>query len=155
MMDLLENGTIYFNTIDYFQKLEEQGLRGDNYEGTTKITNYHEYEHFKVILRIPETSKEISLHPTRFHLREFLSDIKGNLYSMYCLRPSDVIGVENFKIDSRVKEFGTHFVVIKNTGKFIDQICNELEKIKMDYQTKQVQYYEKDIINDDISLFHK
>ena len=155
MSDLLENGVIYFNTIDYFQRLEVQGLRGDNYEGTTKITNFHEYEHFEVILRISETGKEIPLGRTKFHLREFLRDIKGNLFSIYCLRPIDIIGIENFKIDPRIKEFGTHFVVIKNVGKFIDQICIELENIKMDYQTKQVQYYEKDKINDDISLFHK
>ena len=155
MTDLLENGTIYFNTIDYFQRLEEQGLRGDNYEGTTKITNYHEYDNLKVTFTIPETGKKIPLNPTKFHLREFLSDIKGNLYSMYCLRPKDIIDVEDFKIDKRVKEFGTHFVLIKDIGKFINQVCDELEKLKMDYRTKQVEYYEKDKINGEISLFHK
>ena len=155
MTDLLENGTIYFNTIDYFQRLEEQGLRGDNYEGTTKITNYHEYDNLKVTFTIPETGKKIPLNPTKFHLREFLSDIKGNLYSMYCLRPKDIIDVEDFKIDKRVKEFGTHFVLIKDIGKFINQVCDELEKLKMDYRTKQVEYYEKDKINGEISLFNK
>ena len=155
MTDLLENGTIYFNTIDYFQRLEEQGLRGDNYEGTTKITNYHEYDNLKLTFTIPKTGKKIPIYPTKFHLREFLSEIKGNLYSVYCLRPKDIIGVENFKVDNRVKEFGTHFVLIKDVGKFLDQICDELEKIKMDYRTQQVEYYEKDKVNGEISLFHK
>ena len=155
MTDLLENGTIYFNTIDYFQRLEEQGLRGDSYEGTTKITNYHEYDKLKVTITIPETGKKIPINPSKFHLREFLKDIKGNLYSIYCLRPKDIIGIENFKIDSRVAEFGTHFIIIKNTGKFIDQICNELEKKSFDYSTKQVEYYEKDKINGEINLFNK
>ncbi|OAD92726.1 hypothetical protein A7A78_02110 [Aequorivita soesokkakensis] len=155
MTDFIENGTVYFNTIDYFQRLEEQGLRGDKYEGTTKITNYHEYEYLKVTITIPETGKQIPINPTKFHLREFLSDIKGNLYSIYCIRPKDIIGVEDFKVDKRVREFGTHFVLIKDVGKFINKVCDELEKIKMDFSTRQVEYYEKDKINGDITLFHK
>jgi hypothetical protein len=155
MTDLLENGTIYFNTIDYFQRLEGQGLRGDKYEGTIKITNFHEYEKLKVTITIPETGKRIPINPKKFHLREFLKDIKGNLFSMYCLRPKDIIGIVDFKIDQRVKEFGTHFVLIKDVGRFIDEVCNKLENTKMEYQTKQVEYYEKDKINSDISLFDK
>lgn len=55
MTDLLENGTVYFNTIDYFQKLEAQIARGDNYEGTTNIKNYHEYDNLKLRLTISKT----------------------------------------------------------------------------------------------------
>lgn len=155
MTDLLENGTIYFNTIDYFQKLEEQGLRGDNYEGTTNISNFHEYESLTVTFTILETGKKITLRPRKFHLREFLKEIKGNIYSIYCLRPKDIIKNKDFKIDQRVKDFGTHFVLIKDVGRFLNQIYDELENIKMDYRTQQVQYYEKDRINGEISLFHK
>lgn len=68
--DLFENGTIYFNTIDYFQKLEEQGLRGDKYEGTTKITN-HKSDKLKLTITIPETREEIPIKLSKFHLREF------------------------------------------------------------------------------------
>ncbi|WP_145000607.1 hypothetical protein [Olleya sp. Hel_I_94] len=154
MTDLLENGTIYFNTIDYFQKLEEQIARGDNYEGTTNIKNYHEYDKLKVTLTIPETGKEIELNPKKFHLREFLTEIKGNLYSMYSIKSPDVID-SDYKIDQRVKEFGTHFVIIKNVVKFLDLICEEIEKQNISYRAKIVSYYEKEKINGEITLFDK
>jgi hypothetical protein len=152
--DLFENGTIFFNTIDYFQRLESQGVRGDKYEGTTKITN-HKSDKLKLTITIPETEKEIPFKLSKFHLREFLKDIKGNLYSLYCLRHQDVLEIDDFKIDQRVKEFGTHFIIIKKPEIFINLICNELEKNKFDYQMKQVEYYEKEKMNGEISLFHK
>ena len=77
--DLFENGTIYFNTIDYFQRLEGQGLRGDDYEGTTKIIN-PKSDKLKLTITISETEKEIPIKLSKFHLREFLKDIKGNLF---------------------------------------------------------------------------
>lgn len=155
MTDLIKNGTIFFNTIDYFQRLEEQGLRGDNYEGTTKITNYHKSNNLKLTITNPETGQEIPIRPTRLHLREFLKDIKGNLFSLYCLRPKDIIDNSNFRIDPRVKDFGTHFVLINNVGKFMDQVCEELEKNRFYYRSKQVEYYEKNNVNGELSLFHK
>ena len=62
---------------------------------------------------------------------------------------------DNFKIDPRVKEFGTHFILIKNPLKFITLICNQLDRNKFIYQIKQVEYYDKKEINGEISLFHK
>ena len=152
--DLFENGTIYFNTISYFQNLEEQGLRGDKYEGTTKITN-QKSDKLKLTITIPETRNEIPIKLSKFQLREFQKDIKGNLYSLYCLGYQDVIENDNFKIDPRVKEFGTHFIIIQKPVKFINLICNELDKNKYDYQLKQVEYYENEKINGEISLFYK
>ena len=152
--DLYENGTIYFNTIDYFQNLEEQGLRGDKYEGTTKITN-QQSDKLKLTITIPDTRAEIPIKLSKFHLREFLKDIKGNLYSLYCLAHQDVLEIDNFKIDPRVKEFGTHFIIIQKPEKFIKSICKELDNNKFDYQLKQVEYYEKEKTNGEITLFHK
>jgi len=57
MLGLLENGTIFFNTIDYFQKLEEQIAREDNYEGTTSINNFNESDNYKLTLTDPKTEK--------------------------------------------------------------------------------------------------
>jgi hypothetical protein len=124
------------------------------YEGTTKITNQRS-DKLKLTITIPETRAEIPIKLSKFHLREFLKDIKGNLYSLYCLRNQDVLEIDNFKIDPRVKEFGTHLVIIQKPEKFIKLICEELDKNKIDYQLKQVEYYEKEKTNGEITLFHK
>ncbi len=154
MIDLLENGTVYFNPIEYFRQVEEQIARGDKYEGTVKIQNYHEYEKLKLTLTIPESGKKIELNPNKFHLREFLSEIKGTLYSIYCIKTPDVMD-SNYAIDQRVKEFGTHFVIIKDVVKFLDLIFKELKKQNISYNSKVVNYYEKDKINGEVTLFDK
>ena len=155
-MDLYENGTLYFNTIDYFQNLEsEQGFRGDKYEGTTKLTNLTEKQIKKFQITIPETGKKIDLKPTKFHLREYLSDIKGNLYSLYCLKTSEIRDIGNFKIDERVKEFGDFFIIIQDTIRFLNSVQKELDKLNISYKFKPVKYYEKKELNGEISLFDK
>jgi hypothetical protein len=39
ILDLFENGTIYMNTIEYFRKVEDEELRGDKYEGVSRVIN--------------------------------------------------------------------------------------------------------------------
>ena len=39
ILDLYENGTVYLNTIQYFRTLEDRELRGDSYEGASRIIN--------------------------------------------------------------------------------------------------------------------
>ena len=86
ILDLYENGTLFFNTIEYFRKLEsEQGVRGDNYEGTVKLTNFSDKDNVDFKITIPETGKIINLKPNKLHLREFLSDIKGKRVEGYII----------------------------------------------------------------------
>ncbi len=156
ILDLYENGTLYFNTIDYFQNLEsEQGVRGDNYEGTTRLTNYKGLDKTKLELKDPKTGRSIVLNPNKYHLREFLSDIKGNLYSLYSLKTPEILDFENFKIDERVKDFGDYFIVINNPSRFIDSIIKELNKQKISYKAKLVNYYDKSELSGEICLFDK
>ncbi|NOQ26297.1 MAG: hypothetical protein GQ564_13110 [Bacteroidales bacterium] len=51
--DLYENGTVYLNTIQYFRNLEDNELRGDNYEDSTRIVNS-----LPRTFAIPEIDKE-------------------------------------------------------------------------------------------------
>lgn len=156
ILDLYENGTLFFNTIEYFRKLEnEQGVRGDNYEGTLKLTNFTDKDKVDFQITNPETGKIIKLKPTKLHLREFLSDIKGNLYSLYSLKTPEILDLENFKIDERVKEFGDYFIIIHNPSRFIDSIIKQLDSQKISYKAKLVSYYEKTELNGEISLFDK
>ncbi|WP_147309592.1 hypothetical protein [Marixanthomonas ophiurae] len=151
---LLINGTIYCNSLDYFQNLEEQGLRGDNYEGTTRIYNYHEYKYFSVKIKDSRTGEQFPINPTKLHVREFFSEMKGNMYSLYCIRPKDIIDVEKFKIDSRVKDFGSHFLII-NAQEFLKRFFKVLDKSNIEFTALNVNYYEKNRHNGNLTLFDK
>ena len=152
MTDLISNGTIYFNTIEYFRVLEEQKTRGDLYEGTINILNFKEKDNYT--LTIGESREEIKLKITKAHLREFQKNIKGNLYSLYTLKSPDILK-HDFRIDAKNKEFGSHVVIIKHADKFLKMICKELDKKKISYSAKLVSYYEKEKISGEITLFDK
>lgn len=154
MIDLLENGTIYFNTIEYFQKLENNEARGDKYEGTTNIQNFNESDKYILTITDPKTGKEIKMKTKKVHLRQFLTEMKGNIYSMYCLKSPEVLD-PNFKTDKKVKEFGSHVVIIKNVDRFVQLICKKLDELNILYRGQLVNYYEKNKVHGDITVFDK
>lgn len=153
--DLYENGTIYCQSIDYFQNLEKQGLRGDKYEGTIGIKNYSEKDNFTLELRPHNSNDRIKVDAKHLHLREFLEDIKGNLFCLYALKLDDLTKDKKFKIDPRVKEFGTHVLFITDWERFLDNIKIELNKQGIVFGTDFVKYYSKKEINGKLDLFNK
>lgn len=155
IMDLYENGTVYFNSIDYFQNLEEQGLRGDNYEGTFQIRNFTEEDKITLKIKDPKSGKSFKLYSNNTHLREFYKDVKGNIYCMYSLRLSALIDTERITINNRVKDFGSHFVIINNTKRFLDKVCIELKKKGISYKIGLVNYYDRKKINCELGTFDK
>ena len=153
MMDLYKNGTIYLNTIDYFKNLEEQGLRGDDFEGTSFIKNYHEYKTIDYEIKF-EHGKSIPINPVKLSVRGNNNITQGNIFSLFAIKTPDILD-DNFKIDDRVEKFGSHCVVIKNLPYFLKLIKLEIDKLGLAYSMDVVNYYDKDRYNGDLSLFDK
>jgi len=153
--DLFENGTIYCKPFDYFINIEDQEVRGDKYEGTKRISNYHEHQKLEVRFKIKETGKTINLNPKFFHLREHVNDIQGNLFCLYALKTPEISTKSSFKIDSRVSEFGSLCLKINDVKEFHGRLTNELKKQNQNYRTGLIEYYDKHKINDEIGLFRK
>ena len=152
MEDLLYNGTIYLNTIEYFKNLEEQGLRGDDYEGVSFIRNYHEYKILKCEMRF-ENGNALPINPIEFSVRES-NNIQGNIYSLYAIKTPDILE-PNYIIDSKVQDFGSHCVVIRDTVRFIERIKTQIKQLGLDSFFGVVNYYDKKKANGDISIFNK
>ena len=95
------------------------------------------------------------IKPNKLQIRHFLKDIKGNLYSLYCLKTPDVLEVKEYQIDQKVKGFGDCFLIIKNVNEFLNRIFIKLKKLNIDFEAKLVNYYEKEKINGEVSLFQK
>ena len=86
--DLYFNGTIYMNSIQYFRNLEDGELRGDRYEGISRIRNYPPGK-----FEIPDIGYKGN--HLGIHIEESYSMIYGNIYSLFCVssngwkRPED------------------------------------------------------------------
>jgi hypothetical protein len=147
--DLYENGTIYINTIEFFKKIEDNDLRGDNYEGTSEIINS-----LPGTFRIPEIDRDIKYE--KIHLKKSFDQILGNIYSLYCISSKGFPNPLDFKIDEKNLRFGTHCLMIKNSQYFFDKIKSELKNNGFDFRHGFVNYYDRDkITNKELTLFDK
>lgn len=148
IIDLFENGTIYMNTIEYFRKIEDGELRGDKYEGVSRIIN-----------SLPGTFKikgiEREFNYIKMHLRESHNEVIGNIYSLYAMSSKGFPNPLDFEFDKRNLRFGTHCLMIKDLPYFFNKIEKVLKKNNYKFHHNFVDYYDKDEVNREITLFEK
>ncbi|WP_100616406.1 hypothetical protein [Confluentibacter citreus] len=146
--DLYENGTVFLNSIQHFRKLEDNGLRGDNYEGIIKLRNFPSGD-FE-IKSLNYKGKYISMQ-----IRESYDEVVGNIYSLYAVSSQGFPNPLQFKIDNRNSEFGSHCLMIKNLPIFFKRIEQELNNSKLKFRHGFVKYYDARKTNGKITLFQK
>lgn len=152
--DLYENGTLFLNTLQYFRSLEDQGLRGDNYEGILEIKNYPPGT-FDLVQEGKVLAKGIRYE--NLHLKKSAEKLIGNVYCMYALRPLHLERQNIFRFDQRVGSFGSHFLMINDEGiqEFLDKFFAELNKRKLYYDYGFVNYYSKFSLTGELNIFMK
>lgn len=148
MNDLFYNGNIFMNSIQFFRKFEDGKLRGDKYEGISKVWNFPSgtFE----IESLNYKGEYISIH-----LRESYENVLGNIYSLYCISYHGWKNPNDFKIDLRNKNFGSHCVIIKDLPKFFSLIENKLNEMNLNFKHGFVNYYDKNKVTKSITLFEK
>jgi hypothetical protein len=148
ILDLFENGTIYMNTIEYFRKIEDEELRGDKYEGVSRVINS-----LPGTFKIPGIDREFNY--VKVHLRESYKEVLGNIYSLYAISSKGFLNPVEYEFDKRNLRFGTHGVMIKNLPLFFYKIESELKKNNTKFNHDFVDYYDKEEVCKEISLFEK
>lgn len=146
--DFYYNGTIYMNPIQFFRKFEDGELRGDKYEGISKIKNYPPGQ-----FEIPPIGFKGNY--LGLQLRESYETVLGNIFSLYCISSHGWEKPQDFKIDEKIKRFGSHCIVVKDNVKFLSLIENKLKDLNVKYRHDFVEYYDKDKVDRTITLFEK
>lgn len=148
MTDLIDNGTIYMNSIETFRKTEDDLLRGDSYEGIKQIWNLPGGQ-----FEIPALQHKGNY--INMHIKDSYEYVYGNIYSLYAISSYGFRKPEDFFIDKRMKAFGSHFVMIKDLPEFFNRIKTRLSLFGYPYHDGFVEYYDKNIINGRITVFQK
>jgi len=148
ILDLYQNGTIYMSPIQRFREIEGGELRGDLYEGVSSIKNYLPGQ-FEI------SSIGFKGNHLGIHLRESYERVLGNIYSLYCISSHGWKNPNDFKIDEKIKKFGSHCLMIKDNKKFLSLIEKTLKQLNAKFRHNFVEYYDKKAINRQISLFEK
>lgn len=146
--DLYENGTIFINTVEYFRRHQDGNIRGDSYEGASKISNFPPGK-----VRISGLEGEFDY--LNFHLKEAHESILGNIYCLYCISSHGIPDPHKFKIDKRNAEFGSHCLMIQDNQYFFEKIKSELSDKGFKFRYGFVDYYNKKIINRELTIFEK
>lgn len=147
MLDLYEKGTVFLNPIQYFRSMEDQELRGDKYEGISEIINS-----LPGTLKIPGIDREFKYE--KLHLRKSYDQVLGNIYSLFSISERGYPDYRDFKIDEKVKRFGSHGLLI-DPKSFIDRMESKLNKLQLSHRHGWVDYYDKDNTSKKLSLFEK
>lgn len=146
--DLYENGTVYLNTIEYFRKCEDEELRGDKYEGASRIINS-----LPGSFHIPSINHTVNYE--KIHVKEAYDTLVGNFHCLYCVSSYGFPDPNSFQIDSRNTRFGTHCIIIKQPGVFIKKVEDALTQKGYKFRHDLVKYYDKSTYSGDLTLFHK
>ncbi|WP_146193468.1 hypothetical protein [Flavobacterium sediminis] len=136
------------NTIEYFRKVEDEELRGDRYEGVSRVINS-----LPGTFKIPGIDREFNY--VKVHLRESHKEVLGNIYSLYAISSKGFPNPLDFEFDKRNLRFGTHGVMIKDLPFFFNKIENELKKNNLKFIHGFVDYYDKEEVSREITLFEK
>jgi len=146
--DLYYKGTIYMNSIQYFRTIEEDELRGDKYEGITQIKNYPLGE-------IEISALNFKGNYLALQLRESYEIVLGNIFSLYCISSQGWENPHTFKIDERIKRFGSYCLMIKDNKKFLSLVEEKLNELRIKFSHSFVTYYDKNNVDRKITLFEK
>lgn len=146
--DLYHNGTIYMNPIQYFRNLEDGELRGDSYEGVSRIKNYP-----KGHIEIPSIGYKGQY--LALQVRHSYETVLGNIYSLYCISSHGWEDPRDFKIDAKNKRFGSHCLLVKDNVRFLKLIEDKLTELNVKFNHNLVDYYDKDKVDRAITLFEK
>lgn len=158
LQDLLHNGNIYVNSIEEIRKHEtekEGDFRNDPLEG---IRNFHSFRPTKIILQsvLNKDKEPIILHPENIKYWEKPEKILGNICSFYGITTKDFIDNKLMPIDEKMKEFGTHFILIKNFDEFINRIDKAVgQTIRTTWYYGFVKYFNEENHAGEVNLFNK
>lgn len=148
---LQKKGHLYCNTIKYFRRIEDNGVKGDKNEGKAYLKQAKN-------LTIMIDDKIVGKSDNAQIYYENKNDI-GNIYCLYGVKTSLV----NFKkktlqrilIENEVKDFGKSALLIINPEEFLKRINKALVKESKEFNFHPVNYYDHRTYEGELSPFYK
>jgi hypothetical protein len=135
LLQLRDEGLLYMNPLPYFWKIEDEELRGDPFDGVSKIERGHKVTIGKE--KVIGGKWIMRMHPPE--------PIKINIFCMYALRP---LIEASFPVDERTFRFGEHALVLTNNDEFLRRIEFYLNSQTISFNADIVEYIEDDYIGE-------
>ncbi|WP_026709450.1 hypothetical protein [Flavobacterium frigidarium] len=146
---LFYQGEVFMNTIKSFKKSTRIAI-GDKYEGTISLKNFNKGQ-----LTLEKFGEPLNLKINKLQLLENSDDHLGNIFCSYALTDKLLVNKDKHTIDSRVNNFGSHCIIIKDVDKFLKAIFCQLDKNNIAYSHNLVKYHDYKKNDHILSLFDK
>ena len=148
-------GSIYFNNFEFFQKIEDNHLKGDKYEGTELIIRPEEI----LKIRIDERQFEPILNGNPIRLNTSNSNEYFTHLACYCIIESKAIMIDGIErvYHPKMSDLGDYFVFIHNTVGFFNRIKEKIKKDSLITRCKfeKVQYVDIGSFSGEFGHFRK
>jgi hypothetical protein len=154
LLNLMNEGEIYFNTIDYFTKIEDD-FRGDIFEGASRIL---QGKNITKMVFTNSLGQSIDLCTGGYQVNYLIDRPKWpnkptHLYCLYMLEDKNYRFDEPV-IDERNIKFGNYALVI-DPEEFINLISSELNNRKIKWKADNIEYVDINTVEDDYNIFKK
>jgi hypothetical protein len=152
IFDSYNNGTLYFNTIEFFKKFEDINLRGDDLEGIIEIEN--------VIKAKGKIMKEDGTFSNSFPVKNlryttYYTKVPGNIFCLYTIVSEKKLSYFEIEIDKRNLKFGEYCLFIYKPEVFLQKVQETLTSQNFKFHHSFVKYYDKDKFSGKTDMFFK
>jgi len=149
IIELRNNGIVYFNPLSYFKSIENDEVRKDDLEGAIRIEQVKKiqlYSDGKLIAQqMPGSNAQLYYHD---------KENKGKVFSLYAIT-EEKHTAQDFVFDSRLLKFGDKLLLITNTKIFIERIIRQIKSQNLKFNLGYVNYYDKNIYSGILDPFQK
>ncbi|HBR14988.1 MAG TPA: hypothetical protein DD723_05530 [Candidatus Omnitrophica bacterium] len=145
---LYNKGIIYMNPLKFFRELEEDQVRGDPNEGTTRISQPEIIRQVKLI----SGGKEIVLE-NKGLIKE--ANVSGNIFCALAIFRKEDQSVIKPDIRGDVFKFGDAILLINNVPEFIDRVTKAAQKVRQNMESRAVKYIDFDKHHGQVEWFEK
>jgi hypothetical protein len=146
---LLNDGSVYMNTVQRLRAADLESGRGDPTEGRSFVRNCPPGE-FQV-----DFIKDKWFRYERFSYWETPKGELGNVYSLFTLAKHHTIGLSSFRMNSDCVKLGTHWLLIKAPGEFMKRLDAALCAAGLKFRQGLVNYYDDSTYSGRLSVFYK
>lgn len=156
LRDFLNRGILYFSS--------KQSLRGnimehsDNfrYDSLEGATLYESHDLGVIhLIKNPETGEEVKIPTRQVTFSGKPTTVYGNIISFYAITDKSFINNELIPINPKMKEFGSHFILIYNYQRFMNRVAAALDRIQLKHSLGKVEYFDEKNHKGELHYYHK
>ena len=146
---LQDDGLMFFNTLAYYQRIEDDCLRGDQDEGAHSV---YQSSDVRLVIGTGSAAHTIDQSSELVDIVKIAmdSDADTNVYCMTAITDSNLgpVDLRNFK-------FGDTFLVLTNTTEFFDRVKRTVSQNGFGLRSQLVEYIHRSSYSGQMGVFRK